>query len=187
MDFEQEKLAHKEQKDTEKLEQEKLEEVQRQLEYSHEKERLLAQVEKDKKLIFLKSLIERNLIRPEVAEKIIENEALIIDDLRPIFEQIDAIEAEERIEEILPKSLRITKDEYLTSLEDPEARSALLQRLDQAIRELTLRSRGGDFHPGLGIFRAFLQLLDRNLHASIIRVKQKTLEIRDSLSPQTEK
>jgi hypothetical protein len=124
----------------------------------------MARIEKDKKLIFLKSLIERNLIQPETAEKIVANESLNVVELEDIFEKIDAIDSEENIDSILPSELRINKEEYLQALENNEGKVLLLQKIHTALRYIDLRSRGHS-HAGIAIFKAFFKLLNRNLEA----------------------
>lgn len=181
MSLEELKFAQEAKKNKEKSEAELKLEIEKQTAYRLEHEKLIARIEKDKKLVFLRSLVERGLIRPEIAEKVANNETLSAEELEPIFEKIDAIEQEERIDEILPISHRISREEYLESLGNEQAKEALTQKLDNAIRELTLKSRGGSYHPGVSIFRAFLQLLDKNLQATIIRVKQNMIELRKSL------
>ena len=55
----------------EKTEQERKDEIARNFEFAKEKKKLLAKIEKDKKLICLKSIIERGIIKLSIVARII--------------------------------------------------------------------------------------------------------------------
>lgn len=120
-------------REREKSEQEQKQEIQRQLEFLREKKSLTERREKDKKLAYLKSLIERGLVSLPTAEHIVQGEELETHELQAIFDKIDEIEEVTDIDDILPKILRVTKDEYISAIQDGSVRSDILARLDQSL------------------------------------------------------
>lgn len=117
-------------------EEERKLEVARNLEFSKEKKVLLEKIEKDKKLAYLRSLVERGLIRPSTVEHIISGTELQNEEIREIFEKIDEIEEVSGIDEILPLPLRVTKEEYVSALEDALIREQVLVKLNHALDHL---------------------------------------------------
>ena len=67
-----EKLHQDPQNLPEKTEQELKQEIAKKLAFAKEKQRLFERIDKDKKLAYLKSLIERGLLRPETVERMLQ-------------------------------------------------------------------------------------------------------------------
>ena len=159
-------------------EEQKLE-IARQLEFSHEKQRLLQRIEKDKKLAHLKSLVERGVIRSDIIERIIAGEALDGKDVREIFEKIDEIEQVTNIDEILPSSLRITKEEYLLALDDDAARRQSLQKLDQSLDHLYHSA-----HPYVSgitsLFSSVFDFLSKN-GKTVMKIQGNVIDVKRSI------
>lgn len=148
-------------------EEEKKREVAKQLEFSHEKQLLLKRIEKNKQLSYLKSLVERGLITLPTAQHIIEGDNLDATEIKDIFEKIDELEEMHDIEEILPKRLRLTKEEYLSALEDPILRDKAVQKLDASLDYLRLSSK-----PAFAGILSFFSSLMHSFSAGNSRVVQ---------------
>lgn len=83
------------------------------------------------------------------------------------------------IEDILPKRLRITKEEYLSALEDAQARNDVLQKLDASLDYLYFSSRSssvGIMHFFSSLMRSFDQ---RN--GDVMKVQGNIIDIKRSV------
>jgi hypothetical protein len=69
-------------------------------------------------------------------DNILDSKILDSQDIKIIFDKIDEIEFIENIESILPKQLRITKEEYLIALKDPNKRIDLIKKLDNTLEHI---------------------------------------------------
>ena len=144
----------------ERSEEEQKAEIAKNLEFSLEKKKLLERIEKDKKLAYLKSIIERGLIKMATIERIVAGEGLDNEDVREIFEKIDEIEATVGIDAILPQNLRITKAEYLQAIDDQNVRKTVLTKLDASLDHLYSVSH--PYSNGLqGLFAEFFSALNK--------------------------
>ena len=129
-----ERFSETEKKKLEKLtEAEQKEEIRRTLEHRKEKEKLMGHLEKEKKLSFLKSLVERGLIQVDTAERMIDGAELDNEAIAGIFEKLDEIESTHDIDRIFPREFRVSKDEYLRALRDDSARKELLVKIDGSL------------------------------------------------------
>lgn len=128
-----ETAAEAEKKDKEAREAGKKAEIAEALRLRKNKEKLVSRLEKDKRLAFLKSMVERDLIAVSTAEAIVSGEGLDSEVIEEIFQKIDEIEGTHDIDKILPLDLRITKDEYLIAMKDSEARKDALVKIDAAL------------------------------------------------------
>ncbi|MEI8091888.1 MAG: hypothetical protein WCG98_06850 [bacterium] len=54
-------------------------------------------------------------------------------DVQKIFEKIEEIEQQKDVDKILPKAMRVTKEEYLQALKDPTKKAQVLQKFDQCL------------------------------------------------------
>lgn len=171
-----ETAAEAEKKDRQKAEAEKKAEIAKALEVRKEKEKLLERLDKDKKLAFLKSMVERDLIAVSTVEAIVSGEALDTDEVEEIFSKIDEIEQTHDVERILPKELRISKDEYLLAMRDVEFRNTALIKIDAALAHLYHSSNPNPFS-AISFFGGFMMALDK----SLVRVQENTIDIKRSI------
>lgn len=174
-----EQLGHIEQaKVREKLsEKEQKEIIERELEYKKNKEALLARIDKDKSLSFLKSLVERGLIGVSTLEQVLSNTHLDSGAVAEIFEKIDAIEAMHDVDAIFPKNYRVSREEYLLALESSEQRAETLSKIDASLGFI-YQSLHPHAHMGiLDFFSGFMHILDKNL----IKIQEHTIDIKRSL------
>lgn len=169
-------IQEKERKIREKTEEERKIEITQEIERRHEKERLFEIFEKDKKLTFLKAMIERGLIQPNTAEAMITGEDLEVEEIEMIFEKINEIEDVKNIDDILPKELRVNRDEYVAALKDEEVRVKLLTKIDASLGHLYQIAHPNDFSI-VDFFSHFIGALNRNL----VKVQENTIDIKRSL------
>ncbi len=174
-----EAASEKEKKRKETTEAEKKAEIARALEARKEKEKVLERLDKDKKLAFLKSMVERDLIAVSTAEAIVSGEGLDASSIEEIFSKIDEIEATHDIDRILPVLLRITKDEYLAALRDPSARETSLAKIDAALSHIYHSVNPHPFS-ALNFFGGLMAALDKNL----VRVQENTIDVKRSILAQ---
>jgi|GEM_PF-1131328 len=131
-----EKKEFKYENPKEKPEKEKKKDLKRNLEFFYEKKKLLEKIDKDKKLTYLKSLVERGLINLDTAEHIVHGDILNNEEIKEIFSKIDEIDEIQDIDDILPKHLRITKQEYMKAIDDPIFRKEIVKKLDNTLTYL---------------------------------------------------
>lgn len=133
----------------------------------------------------LKVLIEEWLIDPNVLQSIdkwleLDEKSIqqIISgiDIHEIFDKIEEIEDVKWIDDILPKHLRVNKQEYLMAFDSNEQRINLLIKIDDALTHLYMNStRAASWH--IRLFTSFMHLLDRKL----IFVQENMISIKRSL------
>jgi hypothetical protein len=167
----------KEKKQREISEIDKKHEIARTLEYQKDKEKLIARIEKDKNLSFLKSLIERGLIETSTVQNVIDDATLDEKALAEIFSKLDEIEATHQVDMIFPKTYRISKEEYIQALKDPTSRTQILTKLETSLVFIY-----DSLHPNatmgiLDFFSGFMHILDKNL----IKIQEHTIDIKRSL------
>lgn len=175
-----EKKKYYEDKYREKSEEELKEEVKKKLEFSKEKKKLLVKIDKDKKLTYLKSLIERWLININTAKSIIKWEDLDNHQIKEIFDKIDEIFEVKNIDEILPKQYRITKNEYIKALENEKTRKEVLKKLDSSL-DFLFQSSHTSFFWLMAFFSDLINSIN-NSKKEIITVQWNIIDIKRSLS-----
>lgn len=85
--------------------------------------------------------MERGLISPETLAHAVEEGVLSPEEIQELFLQIEEIEQVERIEDILPMGLRVSRDEYLRAIEDHSFRPTVLDKINHAIGHVTKRAQ----------------------------------------------
>ncbi|MCT4616595.1 MAG: hypothetical protein N4A38_00105 [Candidatus Gracilibacteria bacterium] len=159
-----EKMDEKEEKEKEK----------KKLDFGLDKQKLRERIAKAKEIEFLKSLIERGLITPALADKISHNEAFSEADIEEIFEKIDEIE--ELGDKVLPAELRLTKKEYLGALHSEDEKQTALKKLNDALVHIYNQTNAGGSSPISSIF-GFFGFLNENL----VTAQENTIDIKRSL------
>ena len=157
-------------------EKERKKEVAKKLTFNKEKTSILERMGSEKKLEFLKSLVERGLITLDSAVAISTAESMPPDEVAAIFTKMDEIENIPKIESILPVAMRLTKDEYAHALESTDARTTALSKLDLALQYLYDSTHSDVFSPMSFFFSTFL-MLSKNL----VKVQEATIDIKRSL------
>ena len=152
------------------------EEKRNRIEYERDRDRLLARIDREKKLLFLRTLVEKGMIPVATIEHLMDAHELRIEEIETIFGKIDEIENIENIDRILPVSHRISRAEYADALTNHEERTHLLAKIDDALGYL-YDAHGGGGMPGLSLFTGLLHILNRNL----ITVQGNMIDIKRSL------
>jgi len=173
-------IEHLQEAEKKKLEQrsesEQKEEIRRTLEYKKEQEKLFERIDKEKKLSFLKSLVERGLIRLDTVEQMLDGTDLDSAAIADIFEKIDTILATPDVDRILPERFRVTKDEYLRALQDALVRKDVLRKMDASLVFIHSSAHPHAFS-GLDFFSMFMPILNKNL----VTIQENTIHIKRSL------
>ncbi|MDR2540927.1 MAG: hypothetical protein LBD11_04000 [Candidatus Peribacteria bacterium] len=134
----------------------------------------------------LKSLVEAGLIDQTSFEEIVEDKKIskeefqeVLDkvDVQQLFEKLKEIEKAEDIDAVVPKELRVSKDEYQQALQDPIKRDAVLQKLDQSLDNIHHRITGGVSLHG-NMFATYTYLLSQKL----IPVQENIIDLKQPLS-----
>ncbi|EKE30374.1 MAG: hypothetical protein ACD_2C00001G0024 [uncultured bacterium (gcode 4)] len=171
--FEKDDINNKKEKLSEK---ELKKEAAKNIEFKKEKDKLLNMIEKDRNLAMLRSIIERWLIRPEIIKAIAEWKWLDILEINEVLKKIDDISATEKIDSILPKEMRVTKEEYLEALGSPEPRGHLIDKLNRSLDHLYLLSNPFSWNI-YDMFSWLFLILNKNL----VAVQDRTIDIKLSL------
>ncbi|MDD2487736.1 MAG: hypothetical protein PHS92_05195 [Candidatus Gracilibacteria bacterium] len=160
---------------SEKTEQERKDEIARNLEFSNEKKKLISRIDRDKKLAHLKSIIERGLIRLSIVARIITGEKLGNDEIREIFEKIEEIDEIQEINKILPEELRVTKENYMRALKDEDFKKEVLKRIDDSLTYIQPTQSGF-----LDFFSGLVHSIDYS-QDDMIKIQENTIDIKESL------
>ncbi len=150
----------------EKERQEKLRNFEKQLETSRLKIDLMK----------LKDLILDWTLPESLLDNILDSKILDSQDIKIIFDKIDEIEFIENIESILPKQLRITKEEYLIALKDPNKRIDLIKKLDNTLEHIYNHLHWSDMF-WLNLFSFIYFIFDKNLK----KIQENSIDIKNSL------
>lgn len=110
----------------------------------------------------LKDLIMNGIVEPTFVKEILQWEAIDDKQIEEIFEKIDEIESIKAIDKILPKELRISKEEYIWALNNVNQRIITLAKIDEALYYL-YQSNWTDDVWGFNMFAWIFSLLNKNL------------------------
>lgn len=173
MSFEQ--FNDQEKKQREFNEQEEKEKIKKKLEFSKEKTEIIDKIDAQKELTYLKSLVERWLISVNVAKNIIEWKDLNNSQIEEILEKIDEIEEIKDVDKVLPKELRITKEEYLAALWDTESRQQAMKKLHWALDYIY-----HTVHPE-DVWIVDISWIILLLNQNLVKVQDRTIDIKRNL------
>ncbi|MEF2175560.1 MAG: hypothetical protein V3575_03745 [Candidatus Absconditabacteria bacterium] len=124
----------------------------------------------------LKFLIMNGFLDEQLAKDLIEGNSIESDELNEVFIKLDSIEEIKGIEKILPKDLRITKEEYLSALSNDEYRKLVLNKIDDALTYL-YQSINGDGSVLFNLFAGVLYFLNKNLQI----VQENYIDLKNNL------
>lgn len=143
------------------------------------KEEIEIQEKAEDNLFELKEMLEDWVLdykTEELVEDIVEFEFISQSEIDEIFDKIDQIENSKDIDKVLPKSLRITKEEYKKALQDDGARVQTIKKVNSAlsiiVREITPKS-----WVWINIIWWFLYSIDKKL----AKVQEHHIDIKNSL------
>ena len=149
---------------------------QKDIKKSKDKIDLEEKKENKKELSDIVELVEKWIISEETAKDIAEWNDIDDETIKEIFEKIEELEDIKDVDNILPKELRITTDEYFKAVNDDIFRVQTLTKLDSALT-LIANKITPDSSMWLNLFSGFLTVLDKNL----IKVQENTIDVKDSL------
>lgn len=124
----------------------------------------------------LKFLIMNWFLDEQLAKDLIEWNSIESDELNEVFIKLDSIEEIKWIEKILPKDLRITKEEYLSALSNDEYRKLVLNKIDDALTYL-YQSINWDGSVLFNLFAWVLYFLNKNLQI----VQENYIDLKNNL------
>lgn len=163
-------------------EEEKKNEIKKQLEFKKTKEKISVEIEIEDEIFQLKELMEKWVITTETAEKILNWSEFTQDEINEIFKKIDEIEEIKDVENYLPKDLRISKEDYLNALNNDIFRLQTITKIDSSLALLSNKINP-DHSMWLNLFSWFLMVLDKNL----IKIQENTIDVKYSLKSIDEK
>lgn len=157
-----------------KIEEQNLQETNQIIEKKRRKK-----IETEERLSKLKEAIQEGKVDNSAlkfASEISQDGVIDSEEISEILTKIDQINDNPKITRYLPEELRITKEEYLAALKNPEKKKLLLEKTDDALGHLALQvwSNG---KLGLNIFASLILLLDRNL----VLIQENHIDIKRNL------
>lgn len=160
----------------EKLEEDKIKEKEEKANRLKSFESDMESVDAQFDLGKLKVLVEQWILTKTVFESIKNWGILDDEEIREIFEKIDCIENIKDIDNMLPKLLRISKEEYIAARNDENSRQSALQKIDNALTHLYHYSHPWSWF-GFDLFSSLYMMFDKNLRV----VQENTIDIKYSL------
>lgn len=134
----------------------------------------------------LKELVEQWVVDKSLFESIKKDSILsndefqdVVDsvDMKEVFEKLNEIENFEDIDSIVPKELRVSKDEYMQALKDPEKKKDVLAKFDKSLDIVANNFRGvAPFKRS--VFTSYVWLLSKNM----IDLQWKIIDIKRTLT-----
>lgn len=134
----------------------------------------------------LKELVEQWVVDKSLFESIKKDSILSNDefqdvvesvDMKEVFEKLNEIENFEDIDSIVPKELRVSKNEYMQALKDPEKKKDVLAKFDKSLDIVANNFRWvSPFKRS--IFTSYVWLLSKNM----IDLQWKIIDIKRTLT-----
>lgn len=154
------------------------------------KEKSLKEIKKKKEEIEIAEKAEDNLFElkemledwvldyktEELVEDIVESEFISQSEMEEIFDKIDQIESTKDIDKIIPKALRITKEEYKKALKDDDTRTKAIVKVNAALA-IIVRKINPKSSVWISIMGGFLYAIDKKL----IKVQEHNIDVKNSL------
>lgn len=151
------------------MEEEKKRKEQKQLNETKDKDEQLKEIEKISHLSKikldlekLKELIINWVIEPNFVKDLLKWEAVDDLEIEKIFEKIDEIENIKNIDKLLPPNLRLSKEEYISAINNLNQRIAILSKIDQALIYLYQQNSSHNIW-WFDMFAGIMYLLNKNL------------------------
>ncbi|MDR3168216.1 MAG: hypothetical protein LBU27_00160 [Candidatus Peribacteria bacterium] len=150
------------------LDEQKKKQHQEQLGKQYEKQRHLNQTKLE--VQELKYLVETGAIDKQTFETIVEDgiitdkefeEVLSKLDIQKLFEKLEEIEKADE-EHLIPKVLKVNKQEYLQAFQSPQKREEVLQKFDDALNIICNTMHGGQTMHG-NLFSTSTYMLSQKL------------------------
>ena len=165
-----------ENKNNKLTEEEKEAEAKKNIEFKLQKEKIWVEIEVEQEIFQLKEMVDSWMISWDIANKILSWEEITSEEIKEIFDKIDEIEDIKNIDDYLPRSLRITREEYIKAVKDDIFREKTITKLNTSLVLLSNKINP-DSAIWLNLFSWFVTVLDKNL----IRVQENTIDIKNWL------
>lgn len=165
-----------ENKNNKLTEEEKEAETKKNIEFKLQKEKIWVEIEVEQEIFQLKEMVDSWMISWDIANKILSWEQITSEEIKEIFDKIDEIEDIKNIDDYLPRSLRITREEYIKAVKDDIFREKTITKLNTSLVLLSNKINP-DSAVWLNLFSWFVTVLDKNL----IRVQENTIDIKNWL------
>lgn len=165
-----------ENKNNKLTEEEKEAEAKKNIEFKLQKEKIWVEIEVEQEIFQLKEMVDSWMISWDIANKILSWEQITSEEIKEIFDKIDEIEDIKNIDDYLPRSLRITREEYIKAVKDDIFREKTITKLNTSLVLLSNKINP-DSAVWLNLFSWFVTVLDKNL----IRVQENTIDIKNWL------
>lgn len=167
--------------DNEKRKKKEIREIkEKDLSEAKKKKETIDTYEKAEKNLFeLKQMLDKWILddkTEDLVEDIIDFNVISQEEIDDIFKKIDEIESTKDIDNILPKDLRITKDEYKKALKDKIARKIALNKINNAL-SIIVRKINPKFGIWLNIMWWFLYTIDKKL----VSIQENNIDVKNSL------
>ncbi len=172
--------SKKESETCEATEQEKTFEAIKQHQFTKQKKKAALDGAIEKELFELKELLDKgeyNESTTRLITQLIEWTSISAEEVQEIFEIIDSLDQNEKIDSYVPQDLRITKDDYQKALRDEDQRIVVLEKLDTALTHISRHIDSWSW-PSLNLFSWFLAILDKNL----VAIQEGHIDIKESLN-----
>lgn len=171
-------------KKKEKIKKKEIEAINKSLKENKKKEIDIHEKAEDN-LFELKQMVDKWIFdkkTEELVEDIVNIDSISQSEIEEIFDKIDEIESTKDIDEILPKELRITKNDYKKSLIDDNYRTETIQKLNSSLSIIVNRI-APKWWVWMHIFWWFLLGLDKKL----VKIQENSIDIKNSLKKVDEK
>lgn len=165
-----------ENKNNKLTEEEKEAEAKKNIEFKLQKEKIWVEIEVEQEIFQLKEMVDSWMISWDIANKILSWEQITSEEIKEIFDKIDEIEDIKNIDDYLPRSLRITREEYIKAVKNDIFREKTITKLNTSLVLLSNKINP-DSAIWLNLFSWFVNVLDKNL----IRVQENTIDIKNWL------
>jgi hypothetical protein len=159
-----------------KTEEERKESIRQTMNFARDKKELAEKMDAKRKFHLLRSMVERHLLSPSdfSNQTILETDQE--DVVKEILRKIEEIEEITQVDEVLPKELRITAEEYVMSQDSEESRTRALEKVDAALKHLYIH-----FSPEWSLSFMFFQTILLSLQKKAKIVQEHTVDIRNEL------
>ncbi len=165
-----------ENKNNKLTEEEKEAEAKKNIEFKLQKEKIWVEIEVEQEIFQLKEMVDSWMISWDIANKILSWEQITSEEIKEIFDKIDEIEDIKNIDDYLPRSLRITREEYIKAVKNDIFREKTITKLNTSLVLLSNKINP-DSAVWLNLFSWFVTVLDKNL----IRIQENTIDIKNWL------
>lgn len=118
----------------------------------------------------------------ELVEDIVNIDSISQSEIEEIFDKIDEIESTKDIDEILPKELRITKNDYKKSLIDNDYRAETIKKLNLSLSIIVKK-----ITPKQWVWMHILWWFLLGLDKKLVKIQENSIDIKNSLKKVDEK